>query len=98
MKFFLALLTAIISLSSYTFVGVHADCAGCGLVLNDGSTLISECTGRLAGGETKCTYQKANKGATFICHYKNGNSALMGGSNLACPRKAGRGACRSMCP
>jgi hypothetical protein len=52
MKTFLTLLAAITSLSAYTFVGVHAECAICPDVLQSGESLSADCAN--VWDETQC--------------------------------------------
>ncbi|KAF8835693.1 hypothetical protein BDN67DRAFT_974997 [Paxillus ammoniavirescens] len=92
MKTFLTLLAAITSLSAYTLVGVHANCAVCPTSI-DGRQLANRCIDE--AGTTICQYEKQSKSSRH-CYYKNG--AFQQGSNYLCPDNVEMGNACPTCP
>ncbi|KAF8838082.1 hypothetical protein BDN67DRAFT_126719 [Paxillus ammoniavirescens] len=76
MRFFLTLLASIASLSTYTLMGVHAECAVCPPKV-EGTSLVTHCLH--ASGNTHCFYDNFKK----FCLY-NGDGERYGGQS-DCP-------------
>ncbi|KAF8835695.1 hypothetical protein BDN67DRAFT_404036 [Paxillus ammoniavirescens] len=65
MKTFLTLLAAIASLSAYTLVGVHANCALCPTTI-EGRSFASRCADK--AGKITCTYEQQGQSSRH-CYY-----------------------------